>query len=78
MLDRVKSDLEKQLSVTADQITVVSATYMDWPDSSLGCPKPGMAYAQVVTPGYRIVLAQGQKQYDYHTDLKAAMVLCTP
>ena len=78
VLDLVKQDLAKRLSVTVDQITVVSATSMEWPDSSLGCPKPGMAYSQIVTPGYRIVLSQGQKQYDYHTDASATIVLCTP
>jgi hypothetical protein len=78
MIDLAKKDLAQRLSVAADQITVVSSAYMDWPDSSLGCPQPGMAYAQVITPGYRIVLGQAQKQYDYHTDLKAALVLCTP
>jgi hypothetical protein len=78
MLGLVKQDLAKRLSVTVDQITVVSATSTDWPDSSLGCPQPGMAYSQIVTPGYHIVLSQGQKQYDYHTDLSATIVLCTP
>ncbi len=76
MLDLVKQDLAKQLSVTVDQITVVSVTPMEWPDSSLGCPQPGMAYSQIVTPGYRIILSQGQKQYDYHTDRSATIVLC--
>jgi hypothetical protein len=78
MLDLVKKDLAQRLSVTIDQITVVSATSTEWPDSSLGCPKPGFAYAQIVTPGYRIVLQQGQKQYDYHTALQGVIVLCTP
>jgi hypothetical protein len=79
VLDLVKQNLAKRLSVTVDEITVVSATSREWPDSSLGCPQPGMAYAQIVTPGYRIVLGQGQKQYDYHTDLSATtIVLCTP
>lgn len=78
VLDLVKQDLAKRLSVTVDQITVVSATSTEWPDSSLGCPQPGMAYSQIVTPGYRIVLSQGQKQYDYHTDASATIVLCTP
>ncbi len=78
VLDLVKQDLAKRLSVTVDQITVVSATSTEWPDSSLGCPQPGMAYSQIVTPGFRIVLRQGQKQYDYHTDASATIVLCTP
>jgi hypothetical protein len=78
LIELAKKDLAQQLSVAADQITVVSSVYMDWPDSSLGCPQPGFAYSQVITPGYRIVLEQAQKQYDYHTNLVKAVVLCTP
>ncbi len=76
IIDLAKKDLAQRLSVAGDQITVVSSEYMDWPDSSLGCPEPGMAYSQVITPGYRIILLYGQKQYDYHTGLKGTLVLC--
>ena len=49
---------------------------MEWSDASLGCPQPGMAYAQVITPGFRIALeAQGQL-YQYHTDTKGQILLC--
>ncbi|MBI1879924.1 MAG: hypothetical protein HYR94_17170 [Chloroflexi bacterium] len=71
------ADLSKQTGVPADQITVNSVEPMNWPDTSLGCPQEGMMYAQVITPGYLIVLtAQGQ-QYEYHTDQQATnVVLC--
>jgi hypothetical protein len=78
LINLAKKDLAQRLSVTVDQMTVVSSTYMDWPDASLGCAQKGMVYAQVITPGYRIVLEQGQKQYDYHTSLASTVVLCTP
>jgi hypothetical protein len=78
LIELAKKDLAQRLSVAADQITVVSSTYKDWPDSSLGCPQKGMVYSQVITPGYLIVLEQGQKQYDYHTSLASNVVLCTP
>ena len=71
-----KQDLAKRLSVPADQISVAASVAMDWPDSSLGCPQPGMAYAQVITPGYRITLAQAEKHYDYHTSAGDQLVLC--
>jgi hypothetical protein len=73
-----KNDLAQRLSVAADQISVISAEATDWPDASIGCPKAGSAYAQVITPGYRIGLEQAQKQYEYHTDLKGQFVLCSP
>ncbi|HYR20975.1 MAG TPA: hypothetical protein VEQ15_15870, partial [Myxococcales bacterium] len=41
-----------------------------WPDTSLGCPKPGMSYAQVVTRGFLIELEAAGKSYRYHSDLE--------
>jgi hypothetical protein len=33
-------------------------------------------YAQVITPGFLIVLAAQGQTYEYHTDQKATVVLC--
>lgn len=70
------ADLSKQTGVSADQITVDAVHPMEWPDASLGCPQEGMMYAQVITPGYLIVLSVQGQTYEYHTDQKANVVLC--
>ncbi len=62
-----QQDLAKRLGVATAQISVVSATSVQWPDASLGCPKPGQMYAQVITPGLQVVLKAGGKTYEYHT-----------
>jgi len=62
-----QADLAEQLGVSPDEIEVVSAEAVEWGDSSLGCPQEGMMYAQVLTPGYRIVLGYGGETYAYHT-----------
>jgi hypothetical protein len=49
----------------------------DWTDASLGCPKPGASYAQVITPGYLIKMEYEGKQYEYHTDNSGNVVDCT-
>jgi len=46
-----------------------------WSDTSLGCPRPGMFYAQVITPGYLITLEVKGEKYEYHTDLER-IILC--
>ena len=46
------------------------------PDSGLGCPQPGMMYAQFITPGYRMVLEVGGELHEYHTDQAASVVWC--
>ncbi len=42
--------------IDPSQLTVTRAEPVTWPDSSLGCPQPGIQYLQVLTPGYRIEL----------------------
>lgn len=71
------ADLAAHLSIAVDAITVVSVEEVEWNDASLGCPKPGMMYAQVITPGHRIVLEVDGKIYEYHTG-GGGIVRCQP
>lgn len=61
-----------------EDATVRTVEAIDWPDSSLGCPQPGMMYAQVITPGYRMVLEAGGEEYVFHASsgADANLVLC--
>ncbi|MCD6291080.1 MAG: hypothetical protein J7M34_11300 [Anaerolineae bacterium] len=70
------ADLAERLHVAEDEITVRSVEAVEWSDTSLGCPQPGMMYAQVITPGYRIVLEAGGQRYEYHTD-RSRVLLCS-
>lgn len=63
----VKQDLAQRLNIAVDQIRIVSVRAVDWPDTSLGCPKPDMAYAEVITPGFEIILEANGQEYAYHT-----------
>ena len=76
IIEKAKADLVKQFGVNADQIRVTEARAVTWPDASLGCPQPDMAYAQVITPGYWILLEADGKQYPYHTDQNEQIILC--
>ena len=75
--DLAMADLAARLSVNPAAITVTVVEPIDWPDASLGCPQPGMMYAQVVTPGYRIVLEVDGKSYEYHIG-GGGLVRCQP
>jgi hypothetical protein len=75
-LAAVRRDLAQRLMLAEDQVRLLRAEAVDWPDSSLGCPRPGMAYLQVVTPGYRLVLAAGGASTEYHTDAGGRFVMC--
>ena len=67
LLDLVKADLAQRLAIEISAIMLVSYEEVVWPDSSLGCPQPGMAYLQVPKDGSRIVLEFEGTTYDYHT-----------
>lgn len=70
LIEKAKQDLADRLATDADSIAVVSREHVQWPDASLGNPQPGMAYAQVVTPGFRLILEAAGQTYEYHTDLR--------
>ena len=76
LVELAKADLADHIGIDKEQITVVSVKAVDWPDASLGCPEPGMFYAQVITPGYKIVLSHDGERYEYHTDRSNRVVLC--
>jgi hypothetical protein len=73
-----RQDLAGRLTLAAEAAQLVSVEAVDWPDASLGCPQPGMMYAQVVTPGYRVVLAAAGGRYEYHSDSGRRVVYCQP
>jgi hypothetical protein len=75
-VDQAKADLARRLAVPVAEVRLVSSTEVTWPDSSLGCPEPGMHYAQVLTNGTRIILSAAGKQYEYHSGPRRAPFLC--
>ncbi len=70
------TDLSTSKGISAERIKATKVEEVNWPDTSLGCPEPGMLYAQVITPGYRIILSDGDTEYEYHSDAIAHIVLC--
>lgn len=76
LIDIARTDLAQRLSVLESEITLVEATSVVWPDSSLGCPEKGMAYAQVLTPGYLILLEHEASRYEYHSSLSGPAAFC--
>jgi len=76
LTEKAKNDLVSQFGYAADQIKVLGARTVTWPDASLGCPQQDLQYAQVLTPGFWILLEADSKQYPYHTDQVNQLVLC--
>jgi hypothetical protein len=68
--------IAEDLGVPPPTVQVVTMEPRDWPDSSLGCPQPDMLYAQVVTPGYMVLVEVSGERIEYHTDERGTLVRC--
>jgi hypothetical protein len=76
LVEIAKEDLAKRLSISVVEINLVEAKVVVWRDASLGCPKPGIDYIHVETPGYSVLLETGGKIYNYHTNETNRIILC--
>ena len=63
-----RAALAAELKIDPDTIQLVSVEHVDWPNGCLGIETPGMMCTMVITPGYRVILEAGGKQYEYHTN----------
>lgn len=71
-----RTDLAQRLSISDTQIQLSKAEAVTWRDSSLGCPKPGMMYMQVLVDGFLIELRVEQTKYRYHGSHTKTPFLC--
>jgi hypothetical protein len=62
-----RADAAKRTGVSEGAWAIDRVEAREWPDGSLGCPQPGMMYAQVVTPGYLIRLRADSRSLEYHS-----------
>lgn len=76
LIEAAARDLSAATDVPMDEIRLVSAVSVTWPDGALGCPEPGMGYTQALVDGLLITLSAGGKEFTYHTDGATAFVLC--
>jgi hypothetical protein len=67
----------QQTGSDVDAVVIRSVEAIDFGDSSLGCPQPGMAYLQVITPGYKIIAEAIGKTFDVRV-AGARGLICDP
>lgn len=76
MVKVAKDDLARRQSAKADQIELLEVKEVTWSDAGLGCPKPGMAYAQIPQDGLLIRLRMKERMFSYHSGGTGAPFLC--
>ena len=71
-----RDEAAKALGVPPNQVTVETVEPVQWRDASLGCAEPGKVFAQVITPGLRIVVSAAGQRHQVHADGNGRAVVC--
>ncbi|MFN2225678.1 MAG: hypothetical protein ACK2UY_05215 [Anaerolineae bacterium] len=66
--------LARQLGLDPLAIQLVETVPVDWPDACLGLPAAGESCAEVITPGFRVIVETGGTSYEFHTDGDGSLV----
>lgn len=76
LVDKAILDLVTRTEVSPDDVTVVVAEAVTWPDGALGCPQPGMSYTQALVDGSRVHLFADGRLFIYHAGGDGEPFLC--
>lgn len=78
ILGAMRADAARRAGGAESAVKVTSVQPVTWPDASIGCPQPGLLYAQVLVPGWRVVLDAGGRRFDYHAARGGRWLHCPP
>jgi hypothetical protein len=76
IMDQIIADLVERTGADREVIQVIRSEARVWNDGSLGCPKPGEFYIQMLINGYWVVLKVEGTSYDYRVSDKGYFTLC--
>lgn len=76
IMERLRSEAARQAGVPRDSVRVLASEAVTWPDSGFGCSRPDESTLQVMTPGFRVVLAAGDRRLEYRGDRRGHFSLC--
>ena len=64
--DRAVHAAARDTGARPEEVELLSVEPHEWNDTSLGCPQPGHAYAQVITSGFLVRVRSRGAQRAYH------------
>jgi hypothetical protein len=70
--------LADELGIDPGAIDVVGYEAVDWPDACLGLPRAGEACAEVVIPGWRVMMSAQGTEHEARSDLMGTQVRRVP
>jgi hypothetical protein len=71
---QARVDLANRQGLRQEQLSLESATPVDWSDSCLDYPVGEETCSEVVTPGFQIVLISSDRRFTYRTNRAATEV----
>lgn len=74
-LKAAQAELAKAFQIDINVIRWVEVERMEWKDSCLGLEQPGITCAEVITPGFRIMLEAGGVFFVYRTNASGSQVV---
>jgi hypothetical protein len=66
------------IGVNPARFNLIGVEAVQWPDTCLGIPQPGVVCAPAIVPGYRIILGYSGQRYEVHTDQLGTIVYWFP
>jgi hypothetical protein len=70
----VVSDATKRINKPVAALRITQTQKENWGDSCLGLAEAGTVCAQVIVPGWKVVVTDGQRELIYRTDEKGKQV----
>lgn len=67
MVEAAVSQAAMDFGVSRAEVELTNYSEQLWPSTALGCPEPGKSYAQIVVPGFQVVVSIDQTIAIYHT-----------
>lgn len=68
LVEQAQTFLSQETGIPHEQMQLEASEAVEWSDACLGVVQPDRLCAQVITPGYRIVLMTPQGKYVIHSD----------
>jgi len=69
------ASLSSTLDLPADQINLISAQAVIWPDGCMGVRRMGVMCTNKQVPGFVIVLGANGKRYEFHTNQDGSLIV---
>lgn len=76
LVAQIREDVIRRSGADPSTVKLIRDESVTWSDGSLGCPRPGEVYTQVLVAGFWIVFDVAGRQFDYRSDRRGSFRLC--